>query len=59
MQVANLHVCDGQLPQLIVPPQPVGTAPHAPAGQVTMGWQQPLAVQTWLPVQQALPLQQR
>jgi hypothetical protein len=59
VQDADLHVCAAQLPQVIVPPQPVGTAPHAFAGQARIGWQQPLTVQTWVPVQQALPLQQR
>jgi hypothetical protein len=59
VQVAVLHACAVQLPQLIVPSHPVGRGPQAPAGQVTIGWQQPLAVQTWLPVQQVFPLQQR
>jgi hypothetical protein len=56
VQVAVLHVWVSHVPQLIVPPQPFDTTPHAFAGQVTSGWQQLLLKQIWLLVQQT-PLQ--
>ena len=37
------------MPQLIVPPHPSDTVPQAVAGQVTIGWQQLVLKQTWLP----------
>ena len=59
MQATVLQVWAAHVPQLIVPPQPSEMLPQVFAGQVAIGWQQPLAVQTSLPEQQAVPLQQR